>query len=351
MFLRALEDLRYLYQTEGDVVILTSSGTGGLEAAVSNLLSPGDRALVINAGKFGERWTKLCQAFGAQVDEILVERGLAVEIGQVQDALSKGPMPRAVFWQDSESSTGVRNPTRKIAALIKDFPDTCSVVDAITGLGVHEIETDQWGLDIVVGGSQKALGLTPGLGFVSISEKAWKQIGRSTNARFYFDLQREAKNQRQGQSAFTPGISIFFALREALEFVKSAGLETWLAHTHTMAEMTRAAVTALGLQLFAKSPGDALTAVRAPEGLDSGEIVKRFRDDFGIAIANGQDELKGKIFRIGHLGYIDFIDTIGTIAALEIILSRSTASLVSGIGVRAAEETYSHLQSKSGEGQ
>lgn len=344
IFLRAIEGLKYLYQTEGDIVILTASGTGGLEAAVSNLLTAGDRAIVINAGKFGDRWTKLCQSFGVQVDEIFVERGRAVVVDQVREALSDGPAPAAVFWQDNESSTGVRNPTREIAELIRDIPGTCSVVDAITGLGVHPVETDKWGLDIVVGGSQKALGLTPGLAFVSVSQKAWRRIERAKNARFYFDLQREAKNQRQGQSAFTPGISIFFALLETLEFVRGAGLETWLAHTHTMAEMTRSAARALSLELFAKSPGNALTAVWAPAGLDSTEIVRSFRDEFGIAIANGQDELKGKIFRIGHLGYIDFSDTMGTIAALEVILQRLGQPCVPGTGVRAAQETYLGLQ-------
>jgi len=339
LFAEVREGLKYLFQTESDVLIFASSGSGAMEGAVANLLSPGDKALVANTGKFGERWLALCKAYNVETREIFVERGLSVEPERIAEALEREPEIKAVFIQDSESSTGARNPTRAIAEITRNHK-ACLVIDAITGLGVHEIKTDEWGLDVVIGGSQKALGLPPGLAFASVSEKAWKMIEESKSPRFYFDFKKEAKNQARGQTAYTPAISLITGLRESLLFIRNLTLEGLIENAATLAEMTRQAAQAMGLKLFAHSPSDAITAVRAPEEIDSGEIIKAYKKDFGITIANGQDEMKGRIFRFAHLGYTDYIDTIGAIAALEIILIKLGLPIQIGQGVTAAQKTF-----------
>jgi aspartate aminotransferase-like enzyme len=333
--------LQYFFDTHNDILIFASSGTGVMEGAMANLLSPGDWALIIAAGKFGERWTEIAQAYSVCAEVISVPYGEAVKPDEVEQRLQANPHIKAVFVQATESSTGVRHDVERLGAIVAKHPHTCLVVDAITGLGVMEIATDRWNLDVVIGGSQKATMLPPGLAFASVSQKAWEMIGQSKSPRYYFDFQKERKSQSKGESAFTPAIALIIGLKISLEHIQSLGREKLIANAALLASATRAAATALGLQLFAASaPSDALTTVCAPAGVDSSDIVKRFKSQFGTTIANGQGEMKGKIFRIAHLGYYDFYDAVATIACLEIILKQLDVPIDLGSGVKAAEEVF-----------
>ena len=333
--------LQNLFDTQNEVLIFASSGTGAMEGAMANLLSPGDRALIISAGKFGERWTSIARAYSINAEVISIPYGETVDPRNVEEHLKADPRIKAVFVQATESSTGVRHDIERLGAIVSGHPGTCLVVDAITGLGVMEVATDRWHLDIVIGGSQKATMLPPGLAFVSVSEKAWAMIRDSKSPRYYFDFQKEQKSQTKGESAFTPAISLVIGLHAALNQIRSFGRDRLIANAALLAEASRAAVQALGLKLFARSsPSDALTTVCAPPGIDSGEIVKAFKDQFGTVLANGQGEMLGKIFRIAHLGYYDFYDAIATIACLEIILKERGVAIELGAGVRAAQEAF-----------
>ncbi|MBZ5538003.1 MAG: alanine--glyoxylate aminotransferase family protein [Acidobacteriia bacterium] len=333
--------LQYFFDTQQDVLILASSGTGAMEGAMANLLSPGDRALIISAGKFGERWTSIAQAYSINADVISVPYGETFDLRTVEERLEANPQIKAVFVQATESSTGVRHDIERLGAIVSGRPQTCLVVDAITGLGVMEVATDQWHLDLVIGGSQKATMLPPGLAFVSVSKKAWAMIRESKSPRYYFDFQKELKSQTKGESAFTPAISLVIGLHTALEQIRAYGRDRLIANAALLASASRVALQALGLKLFARSsPSDALTTVCAPPGIDSGEIVKAFKDQFGIVLANGQGEMQGKIFRIAHLGYYDFYDAIATIACLEIILKQMGVAIELGAGVQAAQRAF-----------
>lgn len=341
IFKEVLEGLRYIYNTQNDVLCFTSSGSGAMEGAVVNLLSPGDKALVVSAGKFGERWISLCRAFGANANVISIPYGEAVDPKQVAVELEKHPDTRAVFVQYSESSTGAKHDVKSLGEIVSQYPNTALVVDAITGLGVMEMPVDEWHLDIVIGGSQKALMLPPGLAFASVSPKAWGLIESSRSNKFYFDYQKERKNNAKGESSYTPAITLIVAAREAVRHIKSVGRDQLIANAGLLAAATRAAVQALGLKLFAESsPSDALTAVCAPEGTESGTIIKEFKKRFGATIANGQGEMKGKLFRIAHLGYYDFTDTVALIACLEVILKKLNLPVELGAGVTAAQRVY-----------
>lgn len=333
--------LQYFMDTQNDVLIFASSGTGAMEGAMANLLSPGDRALVIAAGKFGERWLEIANSYSFHAEVLSVPYGEAVDPQQVEVRLKAGPSFKAVFVQATESSTGVSHDIEQLGAIVARHPDTCLVVDAITGLGVMEVATDRWHLDVVIGGSQKATMLPPGLAFVSVSEEAWAMIRQSKSPRYYFDFLKERRSQSRGESAFTPAISLVIGLRTSLEQIRAWGREKLISNAALLAVATRSACSALGLKLFAaKSPSDALTAICPPAGIDSGEIVERFRDEFGTIISNGQGELKGRIFRIAHLGYYDFYDALATIACLEIILKQLGTPVELGSGVRAAQSVF-----------
>ena len=333
------EDLKWLFQTRNDVLILASSGTGGMEGAVANFLSPGDKALVINGGKFGERWGKLCKTFGAQVTEIKVEWGQAVHPQAVADALKKDPSIKAVFVQASETSTGVAHPTKALAEVVKQHEGTILVVDAITALGVFDIQTDAWGIDVVVTGSQKALMLPPGLAFVSVSDKAWQMAEKAKNAAFYFNFKKEREAQTKNQTAYTPAVSMILGLQEVLRMLKAEGLENVFLRQTRLAHAMREGVKAAGLSLFPKdSPSDALTAIWSPEGVDGQAIYKNLRVQYGMTAAGGQDHLKGKIFRVSHMGYMDTFDVIMTIAAIEMVLKGLGHSVKLGSGVAKAQE-------------
>ena len=346
IFKEVLDGLKYVYNTQNDVICFAASGTGAMEGAVVNLLAPGDRAIVVSAGKFGERWTALCKAFGIDTHVISIPYGEAVDPEQVEAMLKQHPDSRAVFVQYSESSTGARHDVKALGKLVHEFPNAVLVVDAITGLGVMEMPVDEWHLDVVVGGSQKALMLPPGLAFASVSEKAWVQIENTKSKKFYFDYAKERKNNLKGESSYTPAITLIVAAREAIKHIRCVGRDNLIRNAGLLALATRSAAKALGLKLFAESsPSDALTAICSPAGMDSGVIIKEFKKNFGATVANGQGEMKGKLFRIAHLGYYDFIDTVAVIACLEIILKKLGLPVALGTGVKAAEEVYLKHQS------
>ncbi len=339
LFGQVREDLKWLFQTASDVLILASSGTGGMEGSVANFLSPGDKALCVNGGKFGERWGKLCKTFGVQVNELKVEWGQAVDPQAVADALKKDPSIKAVYVQASETSTGVAHDVRKIAEIVRPYEDTIVVVDAITALGVMDLKTDDWGLDVVITGSQKALMLPPGLAFVSVSDKAWRLADKAKNAAFYFDFKKERSSQAKNQTAYTPAVSMILGLQQVLKMLKAEGLEAVFSRQAKLAQATREGVQAAGLALLAKdSPSNAVTAICAPEGVDGQAIYKNLRVQYGITAAGGQDHLKGKIFRVSHMGYMDRFDVITALAAIEMTLKGLGHPVTLGSAVARAEE-------------
>ena len=341
LFGEVREDLKWLFQTRNDVLILASSGTGGMEGAVSNFLSPGDKAISINGGKFGERWTKLCKTFGAQVHEIKVEWGRAVDPQAVADQLKKDPGIKAVYVQASETSTGVAHDVKALAEIVKRCEETILVVDAITALGVLDLKTDAWGLDVVVTGSQKALMLPPGLAFVSASEKAWRLAEKAKNASFYFNLKKERDSQQKNQTAYTPAVSLILGLKEVLTILKGEGLEAVFSRHASLARAMREGIQAAGLSLFPKErPSDALTAIAAPDGVDGQAVYKNLRTQYGMTAAGGQDHLKGKIFRISHMGYVDSFDVITALAAVEMVVKGLGFPVKLGSGVAKAQDIF-----------
>jgi aspartate aminotransferase-like enzyme len=333
--------LKYYYDTQNDVLIFACSGTGAMEGSLSNLLSPGERILVGTAGKFGERWLGLAKAYGIEAVTVESPYGQPVNIEAMKQKLaSDGPF-RAVYIQATETSTAVMNDVRALGEAVKNHPETALVVDAITGLGTSDLRIEEWGLDIVIGGSQKAVMIPPGLAFASVSEKAWGLIAKSKLPRFYFDFAKERKNQAKGETAYTPATTLVIGLHAALEYIKKLGRENLIANAALLAEASRAGAQALGLKLFAESsPANAATAVCAPAGMDSGSIVKELRTRFGAIIANGQGTMKGQIFRLAHLGYYDIADLFALFAALEIVLTKLGQKVELGSGVRAVQEVY-----------
>ena len=339
LFAEIRQGLKWLFQTEADVLTLVSSGTGGMEAAVSNFLSPGEKALYVNGGKFGERWGKLCTTFGIQATEIKVEWGEAVDPQMIAEALKQDPSIKAVYVQASETSTGVAHDTRAIAEIVRHREQTILVVDAITALGVFDLKTDAWGIDVLVGGSQKALMLPPGLAFISVSEKAWRLAEKAKNASFYFNLKRERDAQQKNQTAYTAGVSLMIGLKEVLTMLKAEGLGNVFSRHARIAQAMREGMKAAGLSLFPKqNPSDALTVVSAPDGVDGQAVYKNLREQYGITAAGGQDHLKGKVFRISHMGYIDTFDVIQALAATEMVLKGLGYPIKLGAGVGKAEE-------------
>ncbi len=336
----ASQGLKYVYQTANDVFIISSSGTGAMEAAVMNLLSCGDIALVVHGGKFGERWTEIAKAYGINVEIIDVQWGKAVNPEEIGKRLKANPGIKAVFTTLCETSTGVDNDIEKIAGIVKESPAVL-VVDAISGLAAIDLKTDAWGVDVVVSGSQKGLMLPPGLGFISLSPKAWKLVEASKSSRYYFDLRKAKKAIDKNDTPFTSSITLIIALNEALKMIQQDGLENIFARHRNLADAARAAIKALGLELFSPcAASDAVTAVKVPSGIDGEKLVKTMRDDFGVTIAGGQEELKGKIFRIAHMGYIGEFDIITGISCLEKVLARMGYKFQLGAGIKAAEEVF-----------
>jgi aspartate aminotransferase-like enzyme len=362
MYTRVLAQLKEFVGTKNDVIILSSGGTGAMEASVSNLTSPGDRVLVLTAGKFGERWASLVKAFGCHADVVEVPYGQTFTLDKVKAALKLET--RAVFVQATESSTGVRHDIEGIAKLLKqENSEALLIVDGITGLGTTHLDMDSWGRDshypdVLIGGSQKAVMIPPGLSYLAISDRAWDRMEATYNPRYYFDLRKERKNAAKGESAYTPSVALIAALGAALDYIAgqaataenpkgdlAEGRKKLVDNAETCAAMTRAAATALGFKLFAPKGAEAAaaTAILAPEGTDSGTIVKGLKSQFAAIVTDGQGEMKGQLFRIAHLGYFDYMDTIAIIGALEQVIAKTKLPLPNfafGQGLIAAQNFF-----------
>ena len=339
IFGEAAEAAKYLFQTQQDVLILASTGTGGMEGCVTNLFSPGDKVLVINGGKFGERWGKISESYGLKVVWHNVEWGQAADPKTVEDILNKQKDIRAIMVQASETSTTAAHPIEALSKLTRDHDDILLIVDGITGVGVFNLPMDEWGIDALVTGSQKALELPPGLALVGLSEKAWKFNESASCPRFYFDFKKERKNLANQTSAYTPSVSLVIGLRRVLLDIKEEGLGNVYHRHERLTRATHAAVKAMGLkQIAPDSPASSATGIFIPEGIDGGKLVKFIRDDMGVTLAGGQDHWKGKVVRIAHLGYIDSFDIIIAISALEIGLKKFGHDVTLGKGVAAAQE-------------
>ena len=348
LFLKVLAQLKVFVGTRNDVLLLSSSGTGAMEAAVTNLTSPGDRVLVLTAGKFGERWTGLVKAFGCQPDVVSAPYGETLDLAQIRAALK--PEHKAVFVQATETSTCVRHNIEAIAKLLRESGSSALlIVDGITGLGTTHFDVDGWGIDVLIGGSQKAVMMPPGLAYLSVSDRAWAAMESSKNPRYYFDLRKERKNAVKGESAYTPAVSLVAALGAALDYIAGQaggdlekGRIALVNNAEVNAAATRAGLVALGFTLFAPTaPAAAATAVAVPEGMDSGAVVKALKARFALVTANGQGEMQGKIFRVAHLGFFDYLDTIALLGAMEHI-AKDTLKLpvVYGSAVAAAQEVF-----------
>ncbi|MBI2822895.1 MAG: alanine--glyoxylate aminotransferase family protein [Acidobacteria bacterium] len=336
IFRQTLANLKAIYKTTHDVLLFSSSGTGAMESAVVNLLSPGARVLVGSAGKFGERWEALCRQYGMRSTVIRKEYGDSIGADEIAAHLEKDPQIEAVFVQGCESSTGAAMDLQEIGRVVARFPNTLSVVDAITTLGAAPLHTDEWKLDVVIGGSQKAFMIPPGLAFVSVSPRAWEKSRQSQTLRYYFDWKREQENQSKNQSAFTPAVNLVQALHQATRFILQDGVDDLVANASLLARMTQQAAQAWGFPLFARNPAPALTAIAIPPPLDAEALVADLHKSFGAAVAGGQGEMKGKIVRIAHLGYYDAIDLLGLLGAIECALSRLRRGHELGAGVAAA---------------
>lgn len=334
-----LADLKEVYGTANDVLCFAASGTGAMEASISNLFSRGDKVIVCSAGKFGERWVEIAKAYGLDLQLIEASYGDTIAPERVEAALKAEPSAKGVFIQASETSTGAEHDVKSIGRIVKQTA-AVFVVDAITGLGTMPLDIDSWGLDILIGGSQKAFMIPPGLAFMSVSAKAWKLTDSATLPHFYFDLKNEKKNGDAGESSWTPATSLILAMAEALKYIKEIGMANLIANAQMLAKATREAALELGLDLFAKRPGSSVTAIKSPAGMNSGVIVKGFKERFGAVIANGQGSMKGQIFRLAHLGYFDISDTFGVVAGLELILRANGCEVPLGKGVAAVQRVY-----------
>jgi aspartate aminotransferase-like enzyme len=332
--------------TKNDVLLLSSSGTGAMEASVTNFTSPGDRVLVLTAGKFGERWVDLAKAFGLVADVVEKPYGQTFDIAEVKAALK--PEHKAVFMQASETSTAVSHNVEAVAKLVKDT-ETLLIVDGITGLGTQTFDVDGWGIDVLIGGSQKAVMIPPGLAYLSVSEKAWKAAETAKNPRYYFDLRKERKNQVKGETAYTPAVALVAGLGASLDYIAGQaggdlekGRIALIDNAQVNAAATRAGLVALGFTLFAAgSPSAAATAVAVPEGMNSGDVVKALKARFSLVTANGQGTMQGKIFRVAHLGYFDYLDTVAFLGAMEHIAKDVLGlPVVYGQGVAAAQKVF-----------
>ncbi len=337
LFAETAKSLQGLFKTTQDVIMLASSGTGAMEAAVTNTTSPGDRVLVVNGGKFGERWGKISANYGLVVDELKVEWGSAVDPAAIATALKAHPETKLVLMQGSETSTTALHPVAAVAKITRET-ETLLVVDGITAVGVLDLPMDALGIDVLLTGSQKALMLPPGLAFIALSDKAWKAAAASKQPRFYFDLKRERDNQQKHTTAWTPAISLIFGLHEALRLMFAEGLDNVFARHDRLARATRAGAEALGLKLVAPTaPSPATTGIYLPDGVP-GKIVGYLRDKVGITFAGGQDQLKGKICRVAHLGYIGTFDIITAMSALEMGIAAFGKPVELGKGVGAAQK-------------
>jgi len=335
-----IEGLKYVMQTKNEVFIFTASGTGAMEGCVVNLLSPQDKVLVVNTGAFGRRWVEIIRSFGIEPEVIEYPWGRVAKPKDVEKKLREIPGIRAVFTQSTETSTGVVNDIEAIGNIVAKT-EAVLVVDAVSGLGGQELKTDEWNVDVVASGSQKGLMLPPGLAFVSISQKAWKLVENSKLPKYYWNFKAYKKSLDENrETPYTAAVSLIMGMQESLRMIKEEGLEHILRRHAILASATRAGVEAMGLELFAEAPCNVVTAVKVPEGIDGQRLVKMMREEYGVGIAGGQREYKGKIFRIAHLGYMDRFDVIIGLSALEIALSKLGYKIEVGKGVAAAEKEF-----------
>ncbi|MFA5839082.1 MAG: alanine--glyoxylate aminotransferase family protein [Candidatus Margulisiibacteriota bacterium] len=335
-----MEGLRWAYETKNDIFIYPSSGTGGMEVAVVNTLSPGDKVIILNIGNFGARFVKICKAYGVDVNDIKFERGKAADPKVLEAELKKGPV-KAVLFQQNETSTGVLNDVETLAKTVRSIqPDALIIVDAVSGMMAAPLKTDEWDLDVVVSGSQKAFMVPPGVAAVSISKRAWKAYEVSKCAKHYWDFGLMKEEAPKGHTYTTPPESLIFGMREGLKMLQEEGRENVHARHKFNRDLLRTAAKALGLKLLADDAcaSPAVTAIFPPEGVDGEEVRKFMREDFNVEVAPGQGELKGKVFRIGHLGYVDSLDLIGAWAAVEVLFKRLGAKINFGAGVKAMME-------------
>lgn len=339
IFVEVSEDLKYVFQTKQDVFILASSGTGAMEAAIVNTLSPQDKVISINAGKFGERWGQLARAYGLNVVEIMIEWGENFTKEQLEEKLKENPDAKAVLSTLSETSSGSVYDIKGYGEVVSKT-DAILIVDAISGLGATPCPMDEWKIDVLVTGSQKALMIPPGLAYISLSEKAWSKAKNSKLPKFYFDLSKYKKNLEKQTTPFTPAVSLIIQQKKSLDIIKSIGLEQLIRHHHILAEATRNAIKALNLELLSKVPGDICTAVKVPPSIDGVKLVKSMQGKYLAYIAGGQEPYKGKIFRIAHLGYMGAMDIIVALAALEMTLSDLGYQFQWGASIAAAERIF-----------
>jgi aspartate aminotransferase-like enzyme len=338
LFAEVIDDMRYVYQTSGSVLVLTASGTGGMEAALSNCVAAGQKAIVLACGRFSERWKNLCKAFGIESVVVSVPWGQTVAPAQLEKALADHPDAAAVFATFSETSTGVRNDIKAYGEIVAKTPAVL-IVDTISGLGVMECRTEAWHIDVNITGSQKALMMPPGLAYVSVSDKAWKKIEANTSARvFYFDLKKYRDKAKEGDTPYTPAHTLLKAQRVSLKQLRAEGIENVWARHAKMAAAARAAAKAMGLELFANPPADGLTVIKAPAGMDGTAALALMEKKYGIKLANGQDAIKGKVWRLAHMGYHDQFDVLAAISALELTLLEMGHKFAPGAGVAAAQQ-------------
>jgi len=339
IFMEASEGLKYVFQTKQEVYIFSSVGSGAMEAAVVNTMSAGDTGLVVDTGKFGERWKKILEKYGVKTEVLKYGWGESVKTEDVEKKLKENGNIKAVFTQLTETSTGIVNDIKKLAQIVSGT-GSILVVDAVSGLAGQEFYMDDWNVDVTVAGSQKGLMLAPGLGFIAFSQKAWNMVEASKLPKFYFDVKAYRKNLQNKTQPFTTPVSLIAGLNESIKLIKGEGLEKIFERCKKLAAATRAGVKALGLELFTEVPCDVVTSVKVPAGLDGAALVKRMRDELGVGIAGGQDDLKGKMFRIAHMGYMYEFDLIVAVAALEMMLHTMGYKVELGRGIRAMEETF-----------
>jgi len=341
LFLEVQQGLQWVFQTENPLLTLTCSGTGAFEAAMINFSRRGDTVLAIGGGKFGERWSGVGRAYGLNVVDVPVVWGNAVDLDLLGDLLEQHPEASMVTVSLSETSTGVLHPIEQLVEVVRSRSEAILLVDGITAVGVHDIPMDELDIDVMVSGSQKAFGIPPGLAFLAAGDRAWERAKNSDHPRYYFDLLRERKKQMQdGQTAFTPAISLIVALREVLEMMQEEGLEQVFARHASLARATRAAVIALGMTLLPDRPSNGLTAALVPDGVHAPDVCKTIRDVYGVTIAGGQEQLKPRLIRIGHMGFVTRHDVMMGLSALELALADCGHAVTPGVAVAAAQQSF-----------
>lgn len=336
IFMETTEGIKYVFGTKEDAFILTSSGTGGMEAAIVNTLSPGDKVIAINGGKFGERWGNICKAYGVSCNEIVLDWGQDFTKDQLEAEIKATPGVKAVFATLSETSTGALYDIQGFGQVVSKT-EAILVVDGISGLGATPCPMDDWNIDVMISSSQKSFMIPPGLAYIAFGPKAWKRVETSRLPKFYFDAVKAKKNLDNQTTPWTPAISLVIQQKKSLDIIKEMGLEKLYAHHRILAESTRAGIGALNLEILAQKPGNILTAVKTPPGLDGVKLVKVMQDKYRVYIAGAQDPNKGKFFRIAHLGYMGGFDVITALSALELALADMGYHFEMGGSIKAAE--------------